>query len=496
MFYFVGNNIGQKITGIEKAIINRLNLFKEYHYSARIVLLAWNRYLTDTDSNYITNEDYINMYDYFQESTNVMSIFSKNWLHYWEEECGYTVRDVHQANDVRVYDGENFIMYAHFSDDTLRKIDYINYFDTSRRKIKRELYDTRGFLSCTRILSTDQKIQSEFYYSPSGEVKIEKYFDIDSNEPNVAKKILLNYCERVLFFNNDKELGAFFIEKLYQNGDVFFSDRNLITSHVFNSVSNTIPVVAVLHSTHVKDISDLEHSRIKNVYKGVFDHLERYRAIVVSTQQQKEDVSHRIRDVIPVYAIPVGFSEEATESNFGYQNQKLISVARYSPEKQLEQQVRLVNKLKEEFPHIELHLYGFGAEERKLKDLIQEYHLNNHVFLRGFINDLTDEFKTAYVSLVTSNMEGFSLALLESQSHGVPTISYDIKYGPSELIINDYNGLLVNFNDENQLYEKVRNLLLNPELQKMYSKNSIETSQNYSKNAIIKRWEQLLSLFN
>lgn len=162
MFYFVGNNIGQKITGIEKAIINRLNLFKEYHYSARIVLLAWNRYLTDTASNYIINEDYINMYDYFQESTNVMSIFSKNWLHYWEEECGYTVRDVHQANDVRVYDGENFIMYAHFSDDTLRKIDYINYFDTSRRKIKRELYDTRGFLSCTRILSTDQKIQSEF----------------------------------------------------------------------------------------------------------------------------------------------------------------------------------------------------------------------------------------------------------------------------------------------------------------------------------------------
>ena len=41
------------------------------------MLLAWNRYLTDTASNYITNEDYINMYDYFQESTNVMSIFSK-----------------------------------------------------------------------------------------------------------------------------------------------------------------------------------------------------------------------------------------------------------------------------------------------------------------------------------------------------------------------------------------------------------------------------------
>ena len=90
------------------------------------------------------------------------------------------------------------------------------------------------------------------------------------------------------YFSTMTRIRCIFIEKLYQNGDVFFSDRNLITSHVFNSVSNTIPVVAVLHSTHVKDISDLEHSRIKNVYKGVFDHLERYRAIVVSTQQQKK----------------------------------------------------------------------------------------------------------------------------------------------------------------------------------------------------------------
>lgn len=40
-------------------------------------------------------------------------------------------------------------------------------------------------------------------------------------------------------------------------------------------------------------------------------------------------------------------------------------------------------------------------------------------------------------------MEGFSLALLESLAHGVPVISYDIKYGPSELITSDFNGYLI-----------------------------------------------------
>ena len=186
MFYFVGNNIGHKLAGIEKAIINRLSLFKEYGYYAKIVLLSWNRYLTDTSSKYISSEDYINMYDYFQEACHVTSVYSKNWLHYWEKECGYIIKPVSESNDVRIYDHQQFIMYAHFADETYKKLDYINYFDTSRRKVKRELYDTRGFLSCVRIPSTDQKIQAEYYFSPQGNVKIEKYYDINSNNPNAV----------------------------------------------------------------------------------------------------------------------------------------------------------------------------------------------------------------------------------------------------------------------------------------------------------------------
>ena len=34
MYYFVGNNIGHKTAGIEKAMINRLNLFKSISLSS------------------------------------------------------------------------------------------------------------------------------------------------------------------------------------------------------------------------------------------------------------------------------------------------------------------------------------------------------------------------------------------------------------------------------------------------------------------------------
>lgn len=78
---------------------------------------------------------------------------------------------------------------------------------------KRELYDTRGFLSCVRVLSTDQKIQAEYYLSPQGNVKIEKYYDINSNHPYEAKKIILNHLGNTHFLNNETELGAFLLKQ-------------------------------------------------------------------------------------------------------------------------------------------------------------------------------------------------------------------------------------------------------------------------------------------
>ncbi len=68
---------------------------------------------------------------------------------------------------------------------------------------------------------------------------------------------------------------------------IYFSDRNVYTAPIFNLTPESIPVVAVLHSTHIKNIDALDSSPFKNVYKAMFENLSRYRAIIVSTEQQK-----------------------------------------------------------------------------------------------------------------------------------------------------------------------------------------------------------------
>ncbi|MEX5943966.1 glycosyltransferase [Mammaliicoccus sciuri] len=88
--------------------------------------------------------------------------------------------------------------------------------------------------------------------------------------------------------------------------------------------------------------------------------------------------------------------------------------------------------------------------------------------------------KKGHLSLITSNMEGFSLAILESISNGLPVISYDIAYRPREMINDNFNGFLITKNDQVELYKKTKELLKNKQLQQDFRKNSINKSNEFS----------------
>ena len=117
-------------------------------------------------------------------------------------------------------------------------------------------------------------------------------------------------------------------------------------------------------------------------------------------------------------------NDDSNKNNY-VSPKKIISVARYSPEKQLIQQIELINRLKDTFPNIELHMYGFGKEEQHLKERIQRIRTRKTRNIKRFLKDLTDEYQDAYLNLITSNMEGFSLALLECESW---CTNYQLRY--------------------------------------------------------------------
>ena len=55
--------------------------------------LSLNRFLTKQAESFIEKE-YLNMYDYFQDSKNLTKVEHFDYISYWENDCNYELRYV------------------------------------------------------------------------------------------------------------------------------------------------------------------------------------------------------------------------------------------------------------------------------------------------------------------------------------------------------------------------------------------------------------------
>lgn len=122
-----------------------------------------------------------------------------------------------------------------------------------------------------------------------------------------------------------------------------------------------------------------------------------------------------------------------------------------------------------------------------LKNLIEELNLTENIFLMGHTNNPLEKVKEAKLSLMTSNYEGFNLAIAEAMACSTPVVSYNTKYGPGDLIRNGIDGFLVE--DINQAAEKVIEILkLSESEYKKLQEKALEVTDRFSEHKINKLW--------
>jgi glycosyltransferase involved in cell wall biosynthesis len=86
---------------------------------------------------------------------------------------------------------------------------------------------------------------------------------------------------------------------------------------------------------------------------------------------------------------------------------------------------------------------GDGELRDKLEGQARELGIIERAHFPGAIKDLGPYFVRAGIFALSSLSEGFPNALAEAMVAGVPCVSYDCETGPSELIADGENGLLV-----------------------------------------------------
>ncbi|MFC6206069.1 glycosyltransferase [Levilactobacillus tongjiangensis] len=127
---------------------------------------------------------------------------------------------------------------------------------------------------------------------------------------------------------------------------------------------------------------------------------------------------------------------------------------------------------------------------------IKDHHLEKNVFLRGFQLDLTEDLRKGSLALQTSIEEGFSISSLQALSAAVPVIGYDVNYGPKEMIVDGENGFLIPADDEEMLYQKMREYLSDKDLQVKFMKNCQPLAQKFSAAKLKAQWVKLVNEIN
>ncbi|SDQ58838.1 glycosyltransferase [Thermostaphylospora chromogena] len=149
-------------------------------------------------------------------------------------------------------------------------------------------------------------------------------------------------------------------------------------------------------------------------------------------------VVHRIVDPLPAGPWPRSRLD----------NRIIAAGGRLVPAKAYDRLLRAFAVVADKRPDWRLRLYGAGSEEKRLRALVTELGLHNHVYFMGTTPDLAGEFAKASLVAVTSRAETIGMTVVEALGCGVPVVGFEGARGPREFIEHGVNGLLVPEGDD------------------------------------------------
>ncbi|MEP2670034.1 MAG: glycosyltransferase [Cyclobacteriaceae bacterium] len=127
------------------------------------------------------------------------------------------------------------------------------------------------------------------------------------------------------------------------------------------------------------------------------------------------------------------------------ENRALLSIGQLRPEKGYERLIRAISGLKCSYAY---HIIGGGDLEKNLRSLVKQLALTDNVKFLGAISNPYGYLQNADCLLLGSYYEGFPNVVIEANALGVPVVAWASPGGHNEIIINGFNGWLVNNEDE------------------------------------------------
>lgn len=217
-------------------------------------------------------------------------------------------------------------------------------------------------------------------------------------------------------------------------------------------------------------------------------HIRNCDALVVLTNQD----AAQWPEVKNVKVIPNPLTNWPKETGVG-ENHLVVAAGRLEPQKGFDLLVNAWQKVHKEAPDWQLAIYGDGNDHDAIQYQIDEYGLSSCITLYPATPDIFKFYLESSIFVLSSRYEGYGLVLAEAMSCGIPCVSFDCPFGPSVIIRDREDGLLVTNGDTEALAAGILHYIKNPEARKAAGQSARNNIQRFAPESIMQKWEDVFT---
>jgi glycosyltransferase involved in cell wall biosynthesis len=259
-----------------------------------------------------------------------------------------------------------------------------------------------------------------------------------------------------------------------------------IAKYIFNA-----PLIVTVHSF----MTDLYFPKKKYLGNTIYSHC--YKIVSVSNAiTEKIRSNFRYSNIETIYN-PIDFNlldnsnDEDVPFNFKY----ILAVGRMQDSvKQFDVLIDCFAASHLPQQNIKLVILGDGLLKKDLEQQVKNLHLEDFILFKGKVSNPFPYFKKALYTVLSSKNEGFPTVLLESLACETPVVAFNCFSGPSEIISNQENGLLVENQNQEKLILAMNEMVINEKLYYHCKQNAKQSVQRFSVETIGNKWLELMKI--
>jgi glycosyltransferase involved in cell wall biosynthesis len=226
-------------------------------------------------------------------------------------------------------------------------------------------------------------------------------------------------------------------------------------------------------------------------------------AVVCVSEGLREDLTGRwgvLRSRTQVIYNPVDIEHvrslaRETVDHPWYQEGKpvLIACGRLDPQKNYPLLLRAFARVQTRVPDVKLLVLGDGMLRTELVSLADALGVSRSVEFPGFQKNPFKYIARSKALILSSDMEGFPMVLIEAMACSTPVVATRCPSGPDEIITDGKNGFLVPMRDEVRLADAVIRILQDEKLRAELADEGRRSVEGLRAERVTRQYEDIFS---